>query len=159
MEVLKVQIAQRVSRAIALPLAICRAIYCWAFLLFACLALHNVFTNIRELLQKHSADTGDIVSNAVLATYTVIFAVAWWKILRGKSALKGWAIAGNSVIVLPFLPILVLGGWRSFWAEERYWLAGNLVGLLGITIFSIPYHGWRYKSQTPAEGDQHRLTN
>jgi hypothetical protein len=111
--------------------------------------LYTVCTNIREILQKHSVGKGDIVSNAILATYAVIFGIAWWMILRHRSALKGWAIAGNSVIVFVFVPILVLGGWRSFWEEERYWFPAIVVGLLGTIIFSIPYHGWRYKSQIP----------
>jgi len=128
-----------------LLLAICRAVYCWAFLALSCMGLHAVYSNIQELLQKHSADKGDIVGNAILAIYAVILGVAWWMIFRGKPALKRWAIAANSVIVFVFLPILLFGGWRPFWEDEQYWFPASAVGVLGMIIFSIPYRGWRQR--------------
>ena len=135
----------------SLLLATFRTIYCWMFLALSCFGFYGAYSNIQESLKRHSLDKVVIASNAVLVFYAVILVLAWWMILRDKRRLKRWAIAGNAVIVGVFLPLLMLGGWRAFWEDERGWFPATIVGVFGMIIFSIPYRGWRHKSQVPAK--------
>ncbi|MGA2277456.1 MAG: hypothetical protein ABSG00_07620, partial [Terracidiphilus sp.] len=75
--------------------------------------------------------------------YFVVFGVAWWMLLRSKSALRLWAIAANLIFIFTYAPTLVAGDWRGVLRDEIEWWPVILVGIFGIIIFCIPYHGWR----------------
>lgn len=131
------------------PLAICRTVYCWIFFVWSLGSVYMVFINIRHLIRTELVDRGDIVTSILCAIYSVVFGIAWWKIVRGKPALKGWAIAANLILILFYFPIL-FWNWRDVLIDERNRWPQILVGLVGIIIFSIPYHGWKSKSAVSA---------
>ena len=41
----------------------------------------------------------DNITDMTLAIYSVVWGIAWWMILRGKSELKRWAITANLALV------------------------------------------------------------
>lgn len=130
-------------------LAICRTVYSCIFFLWTCSSIYVVCSNIRSLVRTHSIERGDIIGNATIATYSVVMGVAWWMIVRGRAASKQWAIAANLTFIFTWLPALLFGKWRAFLGAERNWWPFIVFGIFGIIIFSIPYHGWRHKSQAP----------
>ncbi|HEU5350669.1 MAG TPA: hypothetical protein VFU55_03670 [Terracidiphilus sp.] len=78
-----------------------------------------------------------------MSVYSIVWGIAWWMILRGKSASKQWAIAANAVIIFNDVPAIVGGHWRAVWEAELGWWPFILFGIFGIIVYSIPYHGWR----------------
>jgi phosphoglycerol transferase MdoB-like AlkP superfamily enzyme len=63
-------------------------------------------------------------------------------ILRAKPDLERWALAANLILILFFLPFGFLGWrWRVFLNNEHNWWPEILIGIFGIIVFSIPYHG------------------
>jgi hypothetical protein len=142
LEVIRVQeIAIRFG---VLLLAVCRTAYCWLFFAWSLGSAYMFSVTIRRTMRAHSASSGDIAMYTIFALYSVVFGIAWWMIFRGKPTLKGWAIAANLILVFFFLPT-VFWGWRGVLASELGWGPEILVGICGIVIFSIPYHGWRRK--------------
>lgn len=132
-----------------LLLAFCRTVYCWIFFVLSALEMYVVCTNIRTLMLTHSITRGDILSNVSFATYSIVSGAAWWMILRGKPALKKWAIAASLVLVFVF-PALVNGNWRWVLKAELSVWPIILTGIFGTVVFSIPYRGWRNKSPIQA---------
>gem|GEM_PF-4772441 len=126
----------------AFLLAICRTVYCWLFFIWSLGSAYMFSITARRTMRTHSASSGDIGTYAFLTLYSVVFGIAWWMIVRGKPTLKGWAIAANLILIFFFLPI-VFWGWRNVLTLERGWGPEALIGVCGIVIFSIPYHGWR----------------
>ncbi|HEY2472812.1 MAG TPA: hypothetical protein VGI45_33815, partial [Terracidiphilus sp.] len=59
-------------------------------------------------------------------------------------------IIANSILIVFWWPPLLIGNWRLFWEDERRWWPVVLVGIFGIVIFSIPYHGWRREQRVPS---------
>jgi hypothetical protein len=143
-------IRSSMNRLGVLLLAICRTLYCWMFLCWSAALIYAFCSNIRSLVRTHSVERGDVITNVSFAVYSIVLAIAWWMILRGKPALKQWAIAANIVFIFNYLPALVTGNWRGVFEAEREWWPVILVGIIGIIIFSIPYKVWRYKAQIPA---------
>ena len=126
-----------------LLLAICRTVYCWMFLLWSLGSIYVVFINIRRLARTHLVEKGAIGTSIIFTIYFVVFGVAWWMLLRSKSALRLWAIAANLIFIFTYAPTLVAGDWRGVLRDEIEWWPVILVGIFGIIIFCIPYHGWR----------------
>jgi drug/metabolite transporter (DMT)-like permease len=105
------------------------------------------------MLQSHIAERGSIIGSVIMAMYSFVFVITWWMFVRGKPALKQWAIAANFICMLTYLPVAVVyWEWRRFLRDEHDWWPFILVGIFGIIIFSIPYHGGRHKSQIPVKG-------
>ena len=138
------RIAIRLARVL---LGICRTMYCWMFFILPPYMIHAVYTNVLRMERTHSVEKGDIVSNIAIASYAVVLGIAWWKIFRSKPASERWAIAANVTLIFIYLPGLLSGNWRGVLDAELEWWPVILVGIFGIIIFSIPYHGWRSKSQ------------
>jgi hypothetical protein len=100
------------------------------------------------MLQSRTADRGSIVGTVVMAVYSIVFDITWWMFVRGKPAVKQWAIAANLICILTYFPVaIVYLDWRRFLRDELDSWAVVLIGILGIIIFCIPYRGWRHKSQ------------
>ncbi|HVC48319.1 MAG TPA: hypothetical protein VND90_13835 [Terracidiphilus sp.] len=135
-----------------LALAICRQVYCWTFLIGSYFGFRYVYRSIRGLMQSPLVDTGHIVSITSNAIYSVVWVIAWWMILRKKPAAKRWAIAANLILIFTYLPVLMFGNWRGFLKLELDWWQFILIGIFGIIIFSVPYHGWRLRE--PLKGAQ-----
>jgi len=126
-----------------LLLAICRVVYCWMFLVWSLGSIYMVSINIRRVMRTHLIDKGAIGTSTIFPIYSVVFGIAWWMIVRGKPALKRWAIAANLILIFFYVPTLVAGDWRGVLRDELESWAVILIGIFGIIIFSIPYHGWR----------------
>jgi ABC-type phosphate transport system permease subunit len=118
--------------------------------MISCSAAYVVCTNIRSLARTHLVESGDITSNTITGIYSIVWGMAWWKIFRNKPALKQWAFAANLIIVFIFLPA-VFWNWRAVLKQELQWWPSILFGVVGIIVFSFPYHGWRHTSQIPME--------
>lgn len=140
-----------VPRLGILLLAIFRTLYCWVFFLWTCFAIQRVYLNIRSLARTQLVDRGDIISNMTIAIYSIVLGIAWWMILRSKPASKRWAVAANLTLIFTYFPALLVGNWQGFLEGERDWWPVILIGIFGIIIFSIPYHGWQPKSQMPVK--------
>lgn len=121
-------------------LRLCRAVYCWIFGLLAFSSIGALASTIRELMQKHAIEKGDIAAVAALSFYTIIFVVAWWTTFRHKRSSKVWGIAASCLMAAPFLPFLAIGAWQVFWDEQHGWLRFMPFGILGIIAFSVPHH-------------------
>jgi hypothetical protein len=141
------------ARLAVLLLAICRAVYCWVFFIMSLFMINYVYSNVRSMLQSHIATIGIILSIVMMAAYSIVFVITWWMFVRGKPALKQWAIAANLICILAYFPAAVVyWNWRGFLRAELGMRHVILIGIFGIIIFSIPYHGWRHKSQIPVTG-------
>jgi hypothetical protein len=114
--------------------AICRTVYCWMLFLWSLGSVYGVSINIRN--------KGAIATSITLTIYSVIFGIAWWMIIRGKPTLKRWAIAANLIFIFFYFPA-VFWNWRSVLIDEFNSWPVIIIGIFGIIIFSIPYHGWR----------------
>jgi len=126
-----------------LLLALCRTVYCWLFLFISCIGIYVSCTNILGAVRSHARWNVDY-GYTIIALYSIVWGIAWWMIFRGKPALKRWAIAANLTFVFTYLPALATGTWRDVLKAELDWWPIILVGIFGIIIFSIPYHGWRW---------------
>jgi hypothetical protein len=134
-----------------LLLAICRTVYCWMFFIMSLFMIHVVYANIHSMLQSHINERGTIIGSVIMAMYSIVFDITWWMFVRGKPALKRWAIAANLICILTYFPNAVIyWDWRGFLRAELHLPHVILIGIFGIIIFSIPYHGWRHKSEVPA---------
>jgi hypothetical protein len=107
--------------------------------------------NIPNLARTHLVDRGEIVTDITFTIYSIVFGIAWWMIVRGKPALRRWVIAANLILIFTFVPALLTKDWRGVLKLERDWWPVILIGIFGMIIFSIPYHGWRHKSQFTAK--------
>jgi hypothetical protein len=131
-----------------LLLAICRTVYCWAFFIMSFFIIHTAYANIHGMLQTHANERGTIIGSVTMAVYSIVFDVTWWMFIRGKPALKRWAIAANLICIFIYFPNAVIyWNWRGFLRAELGLWAVVLIGIFGIVIFSIPYHGWRRNSE------------
>jgi hypothetical protein len=134
----------------ALLLAICRTVYCWFFFVLSAFMFHTVYTNISRMVRLHSAEGVEIITWMIMAIYSTVWGIAWWMIIRGKQALKRWAIAASLILILfylpAYLPAVVSGNWRGVLKDELSWWPVIVIGIFGIIIFSIPYRGWRQRS-------------
>lgn len=147
MEELEVNAMRQILTIYALlVLAAFRTVYCWAFLIASFFEIHRAYNDIRGLMQTHAVNIGNIVSNTSITAYSIVWTIAWWMILRKKPTANRWAIAANIIFIFDYFPLLAFGNWRGFLAAERAWWLFILVGIFGIIIFSIPYHGWRVHS-------------
>lgn len=127
-----------------LLLAICRTLYCWMFFIMSWFMIHTVYSNIRSMLQSHVNERGTIIGSVIMATYAIVFDITWWMFVRGKPALKQWAIAASLICILTYFPTaIVVWDFRGFLRAELHLWAVVSIGIFGIIIFSIPYHGWR----------------
>ena len=125
-----------------LLLAICRTVYCWMFLIWSLGSVYVVSIGIRHLGPTRLFDKGAIATSTIFTIYSVVFGIAWWMIVRGKPALKRWAIAANLIYIFFYFPV-VFWDWRGVLKNELNSWPVVLIGIFGIIIFSIPYHGWR----------------
>jgi hypothetical protein len=139
------EMSQIIKGFALLALAICRQVYCWAFLLGSIFGFRYLYRSIRDLMQSHLVGIGDIATITTFAVYSIVWFIAWWMILREKPAAKRWAIAANLILIFTYLPGIVTGTWQGVLKAERVWWPFILIGIFGIIIFSIPYHGWRPK--------------
>jgi len=130
------------KRVGVLLLATCRSVYCWMFLFWSLGSVDMAFINIRRVVRTHFVDKGAIGTSTIFPIYSVVFGIAWWMIVRGKPASKRWAVAANLILIFFYLP-LVFWGWRGVLEDELNWWPVILMGIFGIIIFGIPYHGWR----------------
>ena len=141
-----------IMRIAVLLVAICRTVYCWMFLYWSVTALYVAYTNIQHPAYSPFTETW-YYTYMIMGLYSIILGVAWWMIFRGKPASKRWAIAANLVFILNYVPGLLFGHWRDVLkAELEWWPVIALVGIFGIIIFSIPYHGWRQGSARGGPG-------
>jgi hypothetical protein len=129
-----------------LLLAICRTVYCWMFLIGSLGAADGVSIGVRRMAQTHLVDKGTFGADIIFTIYSIVFGIAWWMVLRGKPALTRWAIAANLIFIFFYIPGLLGGDWRGILRVELEAWPVLLFGFFGIIIFSIPYHGWRYRS-------------
>jgi hypothetical protein len=130
-------------------LAVCRIVYCWIFFLSACMAIISFYYAVPK--STRSIGGVDIYISFVFAAYSVICFIAWWKVLRDRPTSRGWAIAANLTYIFQYAPgVIVQGDWRDFLNAERDWWPVVLLGIFGIVVFSLPYHGWRKRSLSPA---------
>jgi hypothetical protein len=100
------------------------------------------------MARSHVVERGDIYTNAVCAIYSIIWGIAWWMIFKGKAVLKRWAIAANLIFIFIYLPALISWNWPGVLKAELELWPFVLIGIFGIIVFCIPYHGWRHKLQT-----------
>jgi hypothetical protein len=114
------------------------------FFVMSLFMVHFVYASIRSMLQSHIAERGSIIGSVIMAVYSIVFDITWWMSVRDKPALKQWAIAANLICILTYFPAAVIyWNWRGFLRDELSLWAVILIGICGIIIFSIPYHGWR----------------
>jgi hypothetical protein len=107
-----------------------------------------VYRHILGMARSHLVEKGDISSNLICAIYSIIWGIAWWMILRGKPALRQWAIAANAILVFIYVPaLLTSGNWRGVLKAELNLWPFIIIGIFGTIVFSVPYRGWRHKSQ------------
>lgn len=92
-----------------------------------------------RMARSHSGDRWDVFAWATMTIYSMVLGIAWWMILRGKSALKPWGIAANLILIFTYAPVLVTGNWRGFLESEHQWSPVILVGVFGVAIFSLPF--------------------
>lgn len=116
--------------------------------------IYVTFENIIGFARTHVLEI-KIYNNMVLVIYAIVIGIAWWMILRGKPALKQWAIAANLIFIFFYLPGLIYGDWRYVLRAELAWWPEILIGVFGIIVFSIPYPGWR---QTAADAWAARMS-
>ncbi|HEU5352039.1 MAG TPA: hypothetical protein VFU55_10620 [Terracidiphilus sp.] len=126
------------------------------FLIVSGFGFHVVYKNSRSLMQSYSINSylvnlGDATSIASNAVYSIVWLMAWWMFVRKKPAAGRWAIAANLILMFPYLPGIFGGNWRGVLKLEIDWLPFILIGIFGVIIFSIPYHGWRGKPDVAAE--------
>ena len=126
-------------RLAALLVALCRTVYFWMFFVFSSQGLYVVYTHFSGMVRSHSAEKWEIFTWMTMAIYCMVLGIAWWMIVRGKRALKRWAIGANLILIFTWLPTIVSGNWRGFLDAERAWWPVILVGIFGIIIFSLPY--------------------
>jgi hypothetical protein len=104
--------------------------------------INYIYASTRCALQSQIA-IKDIIMNCVIMVYSIVFDITWWMFVRGKPALKQWAIAENLICIFIFSPTAVVyWNWRGFLRAELGWWPVILIGVFGIIIFSIPYRGW-----------------
>jgi hypothetical protein len=132
-------IQRRILFSLSQFLRLCRAVYCWIFAFLAFSSIGALASTIRELMQEHSIEKGNIASVALPSFYTVIFVIAW-TIFRHKRSSKVWGIAASCLMAAPFLPFLAIGAWQVFWDDQKGWLPFMPFGMLGIVAFSVPHH-------------------
>ena len=132
-----------------LLLAICRTVYCWMLFSASISGIIAVYRNVRSIGLSHLVERDELFGFIIIAIYSIVWGIAWWMILRGKPASKRWAIAANLIFIFNYVPALVSGNWRGFLKAELDWWPEILVGIFGIIIFCIPYHGWRDRSLAP----------
>jgi hypothetical protein len=121
------------------------------FFIMSYFIFHVAYENIRSMLQSHIAERGKIFGSVNMAAYALVFDVTWWLFVRGKPALKKWAIAANLICIFIYFPAAIFWwDWRGFLRGELDLWPVELIGIFGIIIFSIPYRGWRNKSPVPA---------
>jgi len=125
-----------------LLLAMCRTAYCWIFFFISC---NGTLETCKSILSRQYS-----YGHTIGAIYSIVWGIAWWMIFRNRHASKRWAIAANLTFVFIYLPALVTGTWREFVKAELDLWPVILFGILGIIVFSIPYHGWRQKPQIQA---------
>lgn len=125
-----------------LLLAMCRTVYCWMFFFWSVGSLYMASAEVRRLAQTHFVDIGAIAVGTTFAIYTVVFGVAWWMVARGHRSLKRWAVAANLILIFFYIPV-TFWDWRGVLKDEVNWWPVILVGIFGMIIFSIPYHGLR----------------
>lgn len=119
----------------------CRWVYCWVFLSFSPIAIYVYAGKLVHDLRTHPVDRADLFSSTVLGLYAVVYGTAGLMIVRGKPALRRWAIAANLILIFFWAPVLVSGNWRGFFQAERQWWPVILFGLFGVVIFSLPQDG------------------
>ena len=129
-----------------LLLAMCRTAYCWIFFFISCIGIYEACMSILSAVRSH-ARWNISYGYTIVAIYSIIWGVAWWMIFRDKLASKRWTIAANLTLIFTYLPALATGSWRDVLKAELAWWPFILFGIIGIIVFSIPYHGWRQKSQ------------
>ena len=129
-----------------LLLVIFRNVYCWLLFSFSFTGSWMVCASILRMMRSHTR--GDIYNNTILAISSIVWGIAWWMILRGKPTSNKWAIAANVFVILNYLPELAFWILRGFLKSGSDWRPIS-IGIFGIIIFSIPYHGRRHKSQIP----------
>jgi hypothetical protein len=132
-----------------LLLAVCRTAYCWLFFIWSLGSVYMVSINIRHLAQTQFIDKGAIISSPIFAIYSVIFGMAWWMIFRSKPDLRRWAISANLILILFDFPF-AFWNWRSVLKFELNWWPEILIGIFGIIVFSIPYHGLKNRPAVDA---------
>jgi hypothetical protein len=120
-------------------IAVCRAVYCLMFFIMSFILFDAVRSNIGALLRSHPLRWAVVLTYIVMISYSAVFAVAGWKVFRGKHTLKRWAVAANLILILTYVPAIVLGDWRAVLRSELGWWPMILVGVFGILIFSLPY--------------------
>lgn len=144
------------TRLAVLLLTVCRGAYCCLFFFFAFSWAVAISSSILRMVRTHSFDGAGSFILAFFFAYSIVCAFAWWTIFTNKPSSRRWAIAGNVLFAIPPDPSLILlvwhrQGWHSLVESERSWWVATLVGIFGMIVFSIPYHGWRHKEQIPAE--------
>lgn len=147
---------RRILIRFALPmLTICRGAYCSAFFLFAPCGLYVVTTAFLRMARTHSFNLVDIFTWTLMGIYSIVLSIAWWMIFTDKPASKQWAIAANLIIVNPYLPGVIIGWrwqvWKGIFNSERDWWPASVIGVVGIIIFSLPYHKWRTELRKQSE--------
>src|SRR5271170_3878649 len=96
------------ARLGVLLLAICRTVYCWTFFIMSLFMINYVYSNVRSMLQSHMVTIGIVLSIVMMAAYSIVFDITWWMFVRGKPALKKWAIAANLICILTYFPAAVV---------------------------------------------------
>jgi hypothetical protein len=129
-------------------LAICRTAYCCGFFTASGFGIYASCLAIAGKVLSHSQEP--IWGNAIIGLYAAVWGIAWWMIFRERPQSKRWAIVANLIIIFNYLPAMVTGQWRAFFKAELQWWPFILLGIFGIIIFSIPYHGSRNKQQIMA---------
>jgi hypothetical protein len=127
-----------VKRFAALLLAICRTVYCWAFLITSIATIYHTVGLIAESIHAHEEISGYISTVILFISYSIVSGIAWWKIFRNKPMANHWAITA-SVMVFFIYVLTVFAGWRAILTLMHYMWPEILFGILGVIIFSIPY--------------------
>lgn len=140
-----------------LLLIICRGIYCFIFFTFASCGVFVVSAEFLKMARTHSFDGSDVFAWTLMGIYTIVLGIAWWTIFRDKPVSKQWAIAANLIAVNPHVPALLISWrwqfWQNFLQTERDWWPITVFGVVGVIIFSLPYHHWQNKRHSPNQDD------
>ena len=118
-----------------------RSVYAWIFVVWSLIGIYVHVGMVLQGVRTHPIDKVAIFSSTTLGLYEIVYGIAGWMIVRGKPALKRWAMAANFIFIFFWAPVLVSGNWRGFLEAERHWWLFILFGVLGIAIFSAPYEG------------------
>jgi len=127
----------------ALLLTICRTCYSIMCIIWTLVMFIAAVTMRIPGMTRSNIEIRVILWCIIFVIYSIISAIAWWMLYRGKAKTKQWAIVANGIIILSELTILVFQSRPNILSYELVWPI-ILPGIFGTIIFCIPYRERRH---------------